>query len=143
MECPVNYEAITIDTQVIRANGFDFDNGLLAQLKQFAGGPTRVVVSQVVASEILKQLKEKVEETVNAIHAAHRDAVRYGLRSSEEQAFDIEPDIAAIGRKRIGTYFKEIGAEIIAYDNVKMEEVLNKYFHAAPPFTKVGKKKAE
>ena len=50
----MEYDALTIDTQTVEHNGFDFGGGLHLQLCQFANGPTQVIMSQIVVSEILK-----------------------------------------------------------------------------------------
>jgi hypothetical protein len=76
----MEYDAITIDTQVVETNSFDFDGGLLAQLKQFAGGTTQVALSNVVAAEILKHLREKILSAKDAFESAHKRAVLFGLR---------------------------------------------------------------
>jgi hypothetical protein len=50
----MEYDALTIDTQTVEHNGFDFGGGLLVQLCQFANGPTEVIMSQIVVSAISK-----------------------------------------------------------------------------------------
>lgn len=47
----MKYDVLTIDTQVIHANGFDLEGGLLAQIAQFRDGSTRFVLSRVTLRE--------------------------------------------------------------------------------------------
>jgi hypothetical protein len=52
--CGSGYEKKSI---LVQNNGFHFDGGLLAQLKQFKNGPSLVVVSEVGVREVLKHLR--------------------------------------------------------------------------------------
>ena len=53
----MQYEALTFDAQTVQHNGFHFDGGLLAHLKQFKSGPIKVIASAVVINEIHKHLR--------------------------------------------------------------------------------------
>ena len=119
----MDYDALTIDTQTVETNSFHFDGGLLAQLKQFANGPTKVVVAQIVAAEILRHLREKTQATKDAVESAHKKALLFGLRESGDVPFVETPDVPALARKRLAKYFEEIGATIISADDVPMRDL--------------------
>jgi hypothetical protein len=139
----MNYDAITIDTQTVETNGFDFDGGLLAQLKQFVNGPVTVVISQIVASEILRHLREKTQAAKDAVESAHRKALLYGLKPQGETAFPDAPDVPSLAKKRLFKYFQEMGASVISSDDVPMSDLVKLYVQASPPFASSGKKKNE
>src|SRR5690242_4903366 len=88
----MDYDALTIDTQTVETNSFHFDGGLLQQLKQFADGRVEVVISQVVAAEIARHLREKTQGAKDALESAHKKAQLYGLKGPEDKAFAEAPD---------------------------------------------------
>lgn len=139
----MDYDALTIDTQAVEANGFNFDGGLLAQLKQFANGPTKVVIAQIVVSEISRHLRKNTQAAKDAMEKAHKNALRYGLPVSGNVAFAEEPDARSVAVERLKKYIKEIGAEIISHNIVPMQDLVRTYVHVAPPFAGAGKKKNE
>jgi hypothetical protein len=140
----MKYDSITVDAETVERSGFHFDAGLLAQLKQFVNGPTDVVISIVVASEILKHLIERTRLAKDAIEAAHKKAVDFGLKKHNDFVFaEPAPDVRAVAKSRLEKFFREIGAQILPVDDVPMRDVFQKYFTAAPPFAASGKKKNE
>jgi hypothetical protein len=136
----MQYDVLTIDTQVIHANGFDLEGGLLAQIAQFRDGSTRFVLSRVTLKEILRHLTEKAEETRRGLQSAFRKARdgQFPLELPDLKAIDPK----AVARSRLEAFVKATGAEIIDYDQVSLPEVMDRYFKPAPPFA-TGKKKNE
>ncbi len=139
----MKYDVITIDTQAIETNGFHFEGGLLALLKQFNGGPIEVVVSSIVAREVLNHLTEKTREAREALERATIKAAEYGLVASARPNYSHNPvDPRAIARSRLEKFLVEIGAQIIPVDGVTTAQLLSLYFASAPPFG-ARKKKQE
>jgi len=135
------FSGLTFDTHTVMSNSFEFDTGLLAQLKQFKGGPVRIVVSDVIVREIEKHLVEKTKKIRDAIELAHRDGVRFGLVTGKNGPV-AGIDAEKIAKDRLQTFLNEIGAEIVPTDAVSLEGVLQRYFRSAPPFSiEKGKKK--
>jgi hypothetical protein len=125
----MKYDAITVDAETVQQNGFRFDGGLLTQLKQFVDGPTEVIISTVVASEVLKHLTEKTRSAKEALETAHRKAVDFGLKMHGDFAFvDPAPDERAVAKKRLEKFWKEIGAHLLAADDVPMRDLVRLYF---------------
>lgn len=131
---------LTIDTQVIHANGFDLEGGLLAQIAQFRDGSTRFVLSRVTLREILRHLTEKAEEVRRGLQSAFRKAQdgQFPLELPDLKAIDPK----AVARSRLEAFVKATGAEIVDYDAVSLPEVMDRYFKPGPPFA-TGKKKNE
>lgn len=44
----VQYDAITLDTNVFDRNGLVLESGLLAQMTQFSGGSAQFIMSEIV-----------------------------------------------------------------------------------------------
>lgn len=139
----MDYDSITIDTQTVETNSFHFDGGLLGQLKQFVDGRVDVVISQIVATETLRHLREKTQGAIDALESAHKKAQLYGLKTADDKAFIESPDAQALARTRLTQYFREIGATIVLPDDVPMRDLVRTYVQSAPPFASVGKKKNE
>ncbi|MEJ1968454.1 MAG: PIN domain-containing protein [Rhizomicrobium sp.] len=139
----MDYDTLTFDTQVVETNGFHFDGGLLAQLKQFAKAPIEIVVSQIVAAEIARHLRDHIHTAKADVERAHKDAVRYGLKSATDKAFEQLPDPPALARKRLEDYLSAINATVLRPDELAMRDLVQAYFRSAPPFASAGKKKHE
>src|SRR3569623_12207 len=110
----MEFDAITLDTQAIETNGFDFDGGLLAQLKQFKNGPTQVVITTLTAVEVSRHLRDKWISTRDSVESAHKKAIQYGLKSKDEVAFAQPVNVRHQPRERLAKYFDEIGAKLLS-----------------------------
>lgn len=140
----MKYDALTLDAQTIEQQGFHFDAGLLAQLKQFANGPTEVIISVVCVSEVLKHLSERTRSAKDRLETAHKQAVEVGLKEHGTSAFaEGQPDARDIAKQRLETFINEIGAQLVHVDDVRMRDLFQMYFNAVPPFAATGKKKSE
>lgn len=137
----MKYDALTIDTQVIMAGGFDFDGGLLAQLKQFKDGQTEVLVSEIVFREILRHLRQNTTGAKAAIESAQRKVKLYGFPAEACVGFTTDIDTDALARSRLQKYLEEIGATLIRPDDVAMRDLVQTYFSASPPSPRVGTKR--
>ncbi|HOW50520.1 MAG TPA: PIN domain-containing protein [bacterium] len=139
---------ITLDTSVFYNHGFALDRGLLKLLEQFKGTPIKFVLSEVVYKELRKHLAEKVGET--------RTLISKGLEKANEILLieTSNTDIAKahiwgkgtnenIAEDRLKAFCENTGAEIILFSEVKIDDLLNLYFAAEPPFEAIGKKKNE
>ena len=141
----MQYDVLTIDTQVIEHHGFNFDGGLLSQLKQFSGGPTKVVLSQVVVAEVRNHLLKHSEDVHTALETAHRKALKLGLLSdpSAPQPIPKTFDLKLHVDTRLKNFIKEIGAEIVPWKEIDLEHLMKRYFSAAAPFGAAKGKKNE
>ncbi len=136
----MQYDALTIDTQTVFESGFRLESGLLAQINQFANGPTKFVVSRVVMREILKHLTLRTEEVHHGLQNGLKKAQEHHLTAALPDLTTIDPK--AVARTRLETFLKGTGAEIVDYDKVDLPDVMDRYFKPAPPFA-TGKKKSE
>lgn len=137
------YGALTFDTQTVMSNSFDFEGGLLAQLGQFSGTQFQIVVTNVVASEIAKHLREKIKTTRDELRRSYKNARLYGLEVAGDPIAQSETfDARELAKQRLVDYLVQIGATIISTDDVPVRRLLQMYFAAQPPFAS-GKKKNE
>jgi hypothetical protein len=131
---PARFIAVTFDTQTVMHNSFNFGGGLLAQLKQFAGSPIQVPVSEIVIREIHQRLLERTEEARKRLRAANRDARDLGL---PVQGIEREPeaDASQIAQARIDHFLETVGAETVPAKGVSLSAVIDRYFAKQPPFS--------
>lgn len=133
--------ALTIDTHTVMSNSYDFDNGLLGQLKRFRGSAVQLVISDVVVREIQKHLRHTTRKARDSIDVAHRDGLRFGLLPPAQKPMQ-GVDADQVADARLAQFFEETGAIVVPTDQVALEDVLRKYFDASPPFsTEKGKQK--
>lgn len=137
----MEYDVITFDTQTVEHNSYHFDGGLLSQLKQFKNGPIQVVVSEIVARELLKHLIDRTRQANDSLATAHKKAMDTGLPSSYRPISNDE--IKATAQARLTKFLSEIGAQIIPANIASMTDLVSQYFRPAPPFAAAGKNKSE
>ncbi|KQS84272.1 PIN domain-containing protein [Rhizobium sp. Leaf383] len=132
------YTAVTFDTQIFRTNSFDFDGGLLNQLKKLRHDSIDVVVSEIVISEILKQLTEYTQQLMSNLDSAQKKARDANIIPAS--VYDLGRDQAAqIALKRLKDYLNFLNVIVIKYDGLKLTELFDHYFARKPPFS-AGKK---
>lgn len=144
----MQYDAITLDTNVFDRNGLVLESGLLAQMTQFSGGSAQFIMSEIVLREVHRHLVEKAKNSRDDFIAATKRAIEHGVIADDNRtALDeiskksIDPSEAA--KLRIEKYLKETGAEIIPADTTDIRALIKSYFELSPPFEGSGKKKNE
>lgn len=144
----MQFGAITIDTNIIKSNGYRFREGLLAQLNQFSGGDVRFVISEIVLEETKRHLIEVVSSDLEAIDKASNLAKKMltlDLKTIANIAKNTEnlPSSENEASCRIDRFIEDTNAIIIHPDQVKIRELTNLYFKPLPPFSNTARKKHE
>ncbi len=139
------YDALTIDTQTVYANGARLDSGLIAQLDQYKDGLVQVVLSEIVCREINSMLLGRANETVNSLlKGMKKGSTNHQL--SDEQRLTLESLLSAIStpedhaKNQLKAFVASTGALIVSAEDAPMKSVLDAYFSKAPPFSGKGKK---
>jgi hypothetical protein len=57
----MEYDAITIDTNIFTQNGYFLEGGILGQMSQFKEGAATFVLSEIVIREIHRHLKTQAK----------------------------------------------------------------------------------
>jgi hypothetical protein len=141
----MSYDAITIDTQVIYANGLELDTGLVGQLDQYEDGLVKFVLSEINLREIHKALTEKAKTSQDSLAKAVKSGSANGqLEPDQLDALKAVQDAMLQPRehakKQITEFIAKTGAEIVAADRAEIKPILEKYFKNEPPFASKGKK---
>lgn len=145
----MEYGAITIDTSIFDKNALKFDSGILGNLSQFKGKPAGLIISEIVMQETLSHLERKSFESRKNIEGALKDAPHY-LRLDAEHIEGISAKIRNLKDSKetakdiIAKFIHDTSAEIIkAEENIRISELIKRYFTNTPPFADSGKKKNE
>lgn len=144
----MQYDAITLDTNIFRHNGFYLEGGMLGQFSQFREGSAQFVLSEIVVLEVRKYLKIEAIEATDNLGRAIKKSSKNGLLSakSTEQLNAIHegalsPEDAV--EERFKAFSENTGAEIVPADQTEIKELIKRYFTSSAPFEASGKKKNE
>ncbi|WP_417625062.1 PIN domain-containing protein [Paremcibacter congregatus] len=144
----MNYDAITIDTNVIKAHGYRFDHGLLAQLAQFRESPYDFLLSEIIVRETRKHLIKRSEDLRDRFTSAARSMVSSSMFGSADQA-QLTSLMEGLGsaeqdaENKLQSFISMTGAEIIPIDGVGSRILTDMYFDITPPFEDNVKKRKE
>jgi len=144
----MNYDTITIDTSIFHELGYYLEGGLLAELQQFKHGSIKVVLSEIVYSELLDHLTVGAREAEAILNRGVRLAVQRGLVGSEDaiklkeaSALTIKPEHAA--DYRLKAFLHATNCEVIRVAETSITRIVDLYFSGSAPFEKSGEKKRE
>jgi hypothetical protein len=144
----LDYAALTIDSNVFIGHGLNLERGLLGQLQQFAGGPVKLIISEVVLQEVRRHLLEATKSSRSKFQGGLK-SVKIPFGISESAAIEFENGIlgalkdAEIVDARIKSFLSATGAQIIEAADIDVDRLLKLYFNATAPFEGSGDKKAE
>ena len=145
----MKYDKITIDTSIFDQLGIKFEKGLLKKLEQFKVSHTKFILSEVIVNEISAHLIDKINEAKAHVNKAIQSSDGY-LTVDEEALNQIEKYLIGnnentedLAKQKIKLFVEKTGAFIIPFDNVTLQEIVEKYFKNVPPFAPTGKKKNE
>lgn len=144
----MQYDAVTLDSNIFIQSGSDLEKGMLAQLSQFKEGSAQLILSEIVLREVDKHLKAEIRKAKEALNRAIKDSSRYTLLSAEAGAqiamiYDATASPEDVAKGRLYAFVDNTGATIIPAEHTEIKELVSLYFAASPPFEESGKKKNE
>jgi PIN domain len=144
----LDYDAITIDTEVFDRAKYAFDHGLLKQLEQFRDNHVKLVLSEVVHREMLAHMTSIVRDTRAGVSSALRNARIEGIATEADAtkalalASGERPD-GMIAATKLIEFCERCGIGIIDSSLAPSKEITDRYFTRQPPFEETGNKKME
>ncbi|HCC8047978.1 TPA: DUF4935 domain-containing protein [Enterobacter kobei] len=145
----LDYGAITIDNSIFKGEGYNFNEGILAQMEQFKGSPVKVIQTDIVHNEAVKHIAHEISKARSTITQALRSASKQ-LKISDKSIDDaakllsIEGDDRTIAEERLKKYYKFIGAQQISSNElVDLPTLMEMYFSTSSPFEEGKDKKNE
>lgn len=140
---------LCLDTSIFKSEGLSLKNGRLGLLRQFRHGQIRLVIPDIILSEVRKHLIDKYEKTIQGIDSSINALMRTSCIS---KAVVDEARERLIGNNTPTTFTDE---EIEWFDNetnfeeIKsdqypiLKELTYRYINTFPPFENKSDKKHE
>lgn len=144
----MEYDAITLDTNIFRHNGWHLEGGMLGQLVQFKEGLVQFVLSEVVLREIHKYLKLEAKDARDSVERAGRESRKNGLFSPEvaeqiDALFSTARSAEDAAKSRLQAFADATGMTVVPAEQADIKELVRRYFTPSAPFETSGKKKNE
>ncbi|WP_264627870.1 PIN domain-containing protein [Candidatus Symbiopectobacterium sp. NZEC135] len=143
------YTAILIDTSVYEQYGLRMEKGLLGKLTQFSRVETKLLLPDVIYSEVRKHLDVKIKASKVSLEKALDEASDHLFFEGSElncarKSLIEGKEIEGLGKSRIDKFAKATAALMLETgEYVSVPELLRSYFTSKPPFAETGKKKSE
>lgn len=142
----MEYDAITLDTNIFRHNGWHLEGGMLGQLVQFKEGLVQFVLSEVVLREIHKYLKLEAKDARDSVERAGRESRKNGLFSPEvaeqiDALFSTARSAEDAAKSRLQAFADATGMTVVPAEQADIKELVRRYFTPSAPFETSGKKK--
>lgn len=145
----LDFGALSIDNDILKSEGYKFDEGMLAQLHQFKSSPVAVIISDIIHNEAVAHIGNEIGKARSAINQSLRSAakqlrVSHSAIEQAEALLSVEGDDRSVAEQRLMQFYKEIDAEIIQSSKfVDFDELTRMYFAVEPPFESKKDKKSE
>lgn len=143
-----HFVAITLDTNIFQSEGYRFEEGYLKRLEQFCENQiATLIISEVVNREIKSHISQSVKEAQDKFMQGLKGIKKY-WKINEEEIEQIKKlafndtsyqDLVSID---LNKFQQSTSLEIIGFENVSIEILMDKYFNCEPPFG-LAKKKTE
>lgn len=142
--------AISADTCIFSRNGYQLNQGILGNLKQFHKNSFRLIFSEVTIKEVIRHIGKYSEEEKTKFHTALRGIARYwSIDKAKQSAVSIDlfqgiEESKELANKQVEDFLIRCGANVIdARQTLDVSELLKCYFETLPPFETSRDKKAE
>ncbi|KAB2654780.1 hypothetical protein F9L00_23585 [Brucella anthropi] len=140
--------AVTIDTTVFDSKQRDFRRTDFRSISQIRTRHTPILITDVIASEMMAHLEVEAADTQRALKTALRSNNLRWFRQSpagEHTALFIDKDPAEFARSEFDDFVKVVGAEVIKVADTPdgLAELFRRYFAVQTPFGKKETRKQE
>ncbi len=148
-EIDLNFGAISIDNATLKGEGYRFNEGLLAQIRQFKESPVQVIQTDIVHNESIKHIGQEVSNTRASIAKALRSAnkqLKIQSKAIEDARalLSVEGDDHEVAGNRLKKYYEDIGADVIdSSEYADLALLMDMYFETEAPFETGKDKKNE
>lgn len=145
--------AVTIDTNVLDAVRYDFSEGSPITLleKYVKKGKIKVVLSDIVVREAKKHISEQVNKVCGIARKQRTEVlkesteylIRYVGLDRLLELVDDKKSLITKSTELFDKFIKDINAEILGTDLIKLDTIIEDYFEINPPFEQGEKKRKE
>ncbi|MCF5710524.1 hypothetical protein GIV19_25080 [Pseudomonas syringae] len=142
----LDFAALSIDSNILRGQRYNFDGGILKQLEQFQGSPVQIVQPDVIHSEGVQHLSAEITEALKAARSNLRTLSKYSEDSKisefgDSHLCEINPNLMA--EEKLNKFYKRINGRVITSSRVSISDLMHMYFSTDPPFETANEKKHE
>ncbi|SMS12684.1 hypothetical protein CFBP1590__5098 [Pseudomonas viridiflava] len=146
-EPSLDFAALSIDSNILRGQRYNFDGGILKQLEQFKGSPVQILQPDVIHSEGIKHLASEITDALRAARSNLRTLAKYALfdniQNFTENSLGPVLSAPALAEAKLNSFYERINARVISSSSVQIQDLMNMYFNAEPPFETASDKKHE
>jgi len=140
--------AVTIDTTVFDSKQKDFRRTDFRSIAQIKTRNTPILITDVIASEMMSHLEVEAADTQRALKTALRSNNLKWYRQSpagEHATLFIDKDPAAFAKAEFDDFVAAVGAEVIKVADTPdgLSELFRRYFSVETPFAKKETRKKE
>ncbi len=141
------FNCITIDTNIFEKEGFNLEDGILANLKQFSRTKTiSFVMSDIVLEEIKRHMIAKTDKANKTYCKTLGDLCFYKINEefSREKIKELKAlNVVPIVEARIDKFKKTSNFQNLNIKEVDVNVLIKRYFEGKAPFSLAEKKKYE
>jgi hypothetical protein len=142
----LDFAALSIDSNILRGQRYNFDGGILKQLEQFQGSPVQIVQPDIIHSEGVQHLSAEIAEALKAARGNLRTLSKYSEDSKisefgSSHLCEINPRLMA--EEKLKSFYKRINGFVIASSRINISDLMRMYFSTEAPFETAIEKKHE
>lgn len=142
------FGAISVDTTVFDTKQRNFRNAVLRSLSQFKNSAVRLIIVDVIASEMRAHLEKEAAEAQRTLKTAFRQQnLRWHRATTPDEAQRLLLDRcpADFARDEFHNFSDHVGAQLLTASDAPdaMQEIFRRYFEGKPPFGSSDTRKHE
>ncbi|WP_235810043.1 PIN domain-containing protein [Pseudomonas syringae group genomosp. 3] len=144
-ESYLDFAALSIDSNILRGQRYNFDGGILKQLEQFQGSPVQIVQPDVIHSEGVQHISAEIADALKAAIGNMRTLSKYSEDSKISEVGtsrlrDLNPIFMA--EEKLKKFYHRINASVLASSRVSISDLMRMYFSTEAPFENPKEKKS-
>lgn len=146
-EPTLDFAALSIDSNILRGQRYNFDGGILKQLEQFGGSIIPIIQPDVVHREGIKHLTTEIDQNLKSARSSLKALSKYipDAIPSAPLSEHLNSTITAsqLATDRFENFYSKVNGKVIPASRVNVDELMDLYFNTLPPFENKTEKKNE
>lgn len=140
----LDFAALSLDSNILRGQRYNFAGGILKQLEQFSGSPVEIIQPDVIHFEGVTHLSSEISEALKGARSNLKALGRYvdveGFTSSH-----LGPQVnpKELAEHKLNQFYKRINGRVIPSSKADVSTLMKMYFDSQPPFDTAKDKKHE
>lgn len=140
----LDFAALTLDSNILRGQRYNFDGGILKQLEQFSGSPVEIIQPDVVHFEGVTHLSYEISEALKGAKSNLKALGRYvDVEGFTNSNLGAEVNPRELAENKLNQFYKRINGRVISSSEADVSTLMKMYFNSQPPFDTAKDKKHE